>query len=411
MRVALYLLQIPSMLIVLYLDVLSVAAVVWRRSPPPASRRRRFAILIPAHDEEVLLPRALRSIAELDYPHSLYDVHVVADNCTDHTAALAAAHGAMVHERRNERLVGKGYALSWLLSRLQGGDHSYDAYVVVDADSVVSANFLQVMNRCLERGDTVIQAYYGALNRDETWSTALRYAALALFNGLRPRGRDALGLSAGLHGNGMCFRSDILDRFGWAAFALAEDAEFHLTLIEAGLNVSYSPEATVLAEMPVTLSQAKSQNLRWERGRLQMVRDRARHLLWTGIRQGNVRQLDAVTEQLIPPLSVLSGGTVMALLLTTLARVRGPRRLAMAVLLGQVGYVMTGLLLVRAEPRIYLSLLRAPLWMVWKLWVYLSAASRIGDSEWIRTTRLPGATPGSEHMSSAAVQTGSLREA
>lgn len=387
MRRALVLFQVPLALMVLYLDLLSLAAVLWRRAPAPVSPRRRFALLVPAHDEELLLPRLLDSLGRLDYPLELYAVHVVADNCADRTAELAASAGAMVHERRDSRLRGKGYALRWLLTRLLEDGATSDAYVVFDADSVVSANFLGVMNAHLERGDAVIQSYYGVLNGEDTWPAALRYAAMALFNGLRPRGRDALGLSAGLRGNGMCFAAHIIERFGWEAFTLAEDAELHLQLVSAGIRVTYAPEATVLAEMPTRLREAQSQNVRWERGRLQMLRTFGPRLLAEGLRTRNPILLDAVAEQLVPPLSVLTGGTACAFALTGALRVPVARRLALLVLLGQAGYVVTGLRMVRAGPRTYAALLWAPLYVVWKLWIYAISAIGIRRGGWVRTSR------------------------
>src|SRR5919201_6397569 len=254
LRLALILVQVPTALMVLYLDVLSVAATLWRRAPHPSSPRHRFAILVPAHNEEQLLPRLLQSINALDYPRALYDTHVVADNCTDRTAAVAAAAGATAHERADVHRRGKGYALRWLVSRVAESGASYDAYVIVDADSVLSANFLGVLNAHLARGDQAIQSYYGVLNREDSWPAALRYVALALFNGLRPRGRDALGLSTGLRGNGMCFAAPIMKRFGWETFTLAEDVEFHFQLVGADTRVMYAPAASVVVEMPASLA-------------------------------------------------------------------------------------------------------------------------------------------------------------
>jgi len=387
LRFALILLQIPGALMVLYLDLLSVAAVLWRRSPAPIAPRARFAVLIPAHDEELLLPRLLESLSALEYPRALYDVHVVADNCTDRTAEVAAEGGALVFKRQDEARRGKGYALQALLEHLQGAGARYDAYVIVDADSTVSPNLLDVMNRHLTRGDTVVQCYYGVLNGDASWPATLRYAAFVLFNGLRPRGRDALGLSAGLRGNGMCFAAAVLDRFGWGAFTLAEDAEFHLELVEAGLKVAYAGEATVLAAMPASLRNAHSQNTRWERGRLQLLRAFGPRLLAEGLRRRDLARLDALAEQLVPPLSVVTGTTAFFFVLTTALRVRGARGLAFVVLLGQAGYVVTGLRLFRAAPRVYAALLLAPIYILWKVWVYVVAALGIKDSRWVRTSR------------------------
>jgi len=389
LRAALVLVQAPGALMVLYLDLLSVAAILWRRAPAPTERRARFAVLAPAHDEEALLPTLLRSLEALEYPRDRYDVHVVADNCTDRTAAVAAEGGAIVFERRDEARRGKGYALQALLAHLRADGRRYDAYVVVDADSTVSANFLDAMNRRLAQGDAVVQCHYGVLNKDASWPATLRYVAFVLYNGLRPRGRDALGLSAGLRGNGMCFAASVIERFGWDSFTLAEDVEFHLRLVEAGLRVAYAPEATVLAAMPSSLRGSRSQNVRWERGRLQLLRAFGPRLLVDGVRLRDPARLEALAEQLVPPLSVLTGVTTLLLALTTVLRARGARGLALAVALGQVGYVVTGLRLARASPRAYLALVMAPVYVLWKVAVYVAAAAGIGDSRWVRTPRDP----------------------
>src|ERR1700692_2797836 len=91
--------QAPIALMVLYLDVLAAAATLWRPGVRLVPPQHRFAVLVPAHNEELLLPRLLQSLAALEYPRSLYDVHVVADNCTDGTAAVALSAGALTHER------------------------------------------------------------------------------------------------------------------------------------------------------------------------------------------------------------------------------------------------------------------------------------------------------------------------
>ncbi len=387
LRIALVLAQLPAALMILYLDLLTVAALRWRRAPAPVAPSRRFAILVPAHDEELLLPRLLESLAALAYPCDRYEVCVVADNCTDRTAALARVASGRVYERHDDQLRGKGYALRWLLEQLRADGCAYDAYVVIDADTVVSPNLLDAMAAYLERGDQVVQCYYGVRNRDAAWSATLRYAALALFNDLRPRGRDALGLSAGLRGNGMCFAAAVLDRFDWESFALAEDAEFHLRLVDAGLRVAYAPGAQVLAEMPTTLRQAHSQNVRWERGRLQMLRAWGPRLLATGLARRDATRLDAIAEQLTPPLSALTALVVAPLLVATALPARAARRLATALALGEVAYVLAGLRLVGAQPRAYLTLLLAPVYIAWKLGVYVVAALGLGDERWVRTAR------------------------
>jgi cellulose synthase/poly-beta-1,6-N-acetylglucosamine synthase-like glycosyltransferase len=390
MEILIVILQFPLALMVLYLDVLSVAAVLKRNVPASVPPRSRFALLVPAHNEERQLPRLLKTFNALDYPRALYDVHVVADNCTDRTALTASAAGAVVHERHDTRLLGKGYALQWLLEQLGNAHSYYDAYVVVDADSVVSANLLTVMNDYVARGDRVVQCYDGVLNRQESWVSAISYVALALFNNLRPRGRDALGLSVGLRGNGMCFTSNIIERFGWEVFGLAEDHAYHVQLVSAGVRVRYAAEASVLAEQPTSLGQAYSQSVRWERGRFQLMSWR---FLVQGFRQRDPAQLDALAEQIVPPFSVLTGAIGVTFLLTAVLHMLVPFLVASLSVLGEVAYVCIGLRLVRAGRSVYLALLAAPVYVAWKLWTVAIAAARPKDDLWVRTTRAKEEAP------------------
>ena len=144
-----------------YLVFLTVAALFARRRGPQAGPgRRRFAVLVPAHNEELLIGRLLRNLHELEYPEGGFDVHVVADNCTDETATRARWLGARVHERFDRTARSKGHALRWLLQRVVALEEGYDAYVVLDADSVVDRNFLRAMDARLEAGSRVVQAYY-----------------------------------------------------------------------------------------------------------------------------------------------------------------------------------------------------------------------------------------------------------
>src|SRR5262249_35179285 len=131
-----------------------------RWTPP----RTRFAVLVPAHDEELLIRRVVGSVQAIDYPPELYTLHVIADNCTDRTAELARGMGAVVHERHDLEHRGKGYALRWLFGQLLADPASGDAFVIVDADSLVNRGFLRALDRRLRAGAVAIQAYDTVLN-------------------------------------------------------------------------------------------------------------------------------------------------------------------------------------------------------------------------------------------------------
>lgn len=378
-----------------YLLVLTLAAACAgprARRPTATAAQHRFAILIPAHNEEALIGRLLDNLGQLEYPRDRYEVCVVADNCDDQTADLARARGASVFERFSQTERAKGFALRWLLEQLgaQGGE--YDAYVVLDADSVVSPNFLRSMDARLAAGSLVIQAHYSVLNASESTLAGLRSAALAAVHYLRPMGRLVLGLSCGLKGNGMCFAASVIRRFGWDWYTLAEDVEFHLALVRQGIRVDFAPEASVMADMPVTLRQAASQNDRWERGRLQLVREHVPGLILDGLRRRSAVRLDAAIEQLIPPLSVpfaLGWGCLVAGL-----GLGSPLALGLAVvgLGGQVVYLLAALALVGAPRSAYVALGSAPVYIAWKLGLYAQALVGARTTQWVRTARTPSGT-------------------
>jgi hypothetical protein len=335
-----------------------------------------------------VLPRLLASLHGLDYPHELFDVCVVADNCTDATATIARAQGALAFERHDAERRGKGYALQWLLDRLAEGDRSYDACVVLDADCTVSPNFLRAMNGRLDGGARVVQGYYTVLPVRGTRAEALREGALALVHYLRPAAKTALGASCGLKGTGMCFTQDVIERFGWPSAGLAEDVEFHLTLVAAGIRVTFAAEAVVRAEMPASLQGSRTQNLRWEAGRLATVRRQAGPLLARGLRRRDVAALDAALEQIVPPLSVpvaLAGVVLAAGIALQLPVVW---MTAAALLAIQVAYVLAGLLLARVPLRVYRALAHAPVYIGWKALLYARALTGTGrPGHWVRTER------------------------
>ena len=382
---------------ILYLCILSASAII------AVKKRKRentgsllespghsFAILIPAHNEEAVLSMLLESLARLTYPKDLYTVYVVADNCTDNTASLARASGeAHVYERYDEVKRGKGYALNWLLQKLEEDRLIYDAYVILDADSVVEPSFLQLMTRELKRGARALQAYYTVLNATDSPSTALRWIALTLVNYVRPLGRNALGGSSTLTGNGMCFSRVLLEQFPWEAFALAEDYQYYLRLVKHGERVRYVPEAVVRSQMPTTFAQMHSQDVRWEASERDEKKWRfALGLLAAGLRNRDFVRLEAVAELLTPPLSLLASSSLLILIAALFLWWPLTLLFSFALLCGLACYIGTAMYLLRPPRAVYKAFLHAPGFMLWKIWVILVLRrSPKHTSEWVRTSR------------------------
>lgn len=388
-----------------YLGVVTVAGVVAnrrarRRGSPTEPPTTRFAILVPAHDEEGVIGATVSSMVGIDYPAALFSVHVVADNCTDGTAAEARGAGATVHERDAPDDRGKGAALNWLHDELVAGGDPIDAFVVVDADTYVDRGFLAAMDRALGDGAPVAQGFYDVHEAGESAAASLRAAALACRHHLRPLGRNALGASCGLFGNGMVFTSAVLAERRWSGH-LTEDLEMQVDLLLDGVPVRYVPDARLHAEMPDALDASVTQHQRWEAGRIQVFRSSMPRLLGgvlRGPRGRRLAALDAAFDVAVPPLSVLVADQVLALAATTgallLAPGRGRRRRAVinAVTAGAlVAHVLAGLRSVDAPASTYRALASAPRLVVWKLGLWLRLVGDDSDVEWTRTARNPTA--------------------
>lgn len=384
---------------VAYLCILSCSALISARkrasevahyasNQEPA--QTRFAILIPAHNEEMILGILLKSLSQLDYPQNLYTVYVIADNCTDTTAQLAGQFdGVQVYERFDEVKRGKGYALNWIWQQLE--NHPQDAYIILDADSVVVPTFLRSMDRELARGAKALQACNTVLNVTESPGTALRWVALTLMNHVRPLGRNGIGGSSTLTGNGMCLSRDILARYPWQAFGIAEDYQYYLTLVQHSERVRYVPEAIVRSQMPTTFAQMRTQDVRWEAAEPQQSQwHTALQLLRTGLSTKSFVLIDAMLELLTPPLSFMVASCLLAFVASLL--LRSPLEIIFSniILAGLAYYIATALYLLQAPRAVYKALLHAPGFILWKLWVYfVLSRSRKHNHEWVRTARTP----------------------
>lgn len=387
-------------------------------TPAPA-----LVVVIPAHNEEVVIEATLASLAAQTYPATAFEVVVVADNCTDPTAALARAAGATVLERTDTERRGKGYALEWAIQQLLARPEKPDAVVVVDADTKVAPDFLTVLSGELFAGVApedrashrcALQGRYGVLNGGESWRAALMEGAFELVNHVKPLGRSTQGFTVGLKGNGMGFTRAVLEAAPWSGNSITEDIDYGLDLLlNHGLVVGYAPEAVVRAQMPNTGQQAASQRARWERGRYRLLRERAPQLFLAGLKRGDSRLIDAALDLVIPPLAELAALHAAWAGLTALCFSMGVlvpvwMLLVPFSLLLYGAYIFGGLKVSGARPEVYSALLRAPFYALWKFALYALVRLKGGRKrkaeplEWVRTERTPMAEERKKTLEDAA---------
>ncbi|BAK81250.1 glycosyltransferase family 2 protein [Candidatus Arthromitus sp. SFB-rat-Yit] len=249
-----------------YLAISILGLLLKNRKNKKLDKKNRFAIVIAAHDEEKVISNSLKSLKGLNYDKEFYDVFVVADNCTDKTKEYSLAQGALVYERFDDNNKGKGYALEWMFNKIFDMGDRYSAIIVLDADNIVSPNFLTEMNTKLNNGYKVIQGYIDSKNPNDNWLTMSYSIAFWSNNRLFQLCRDNLGLSCQLSGTGFCLDIETLKKVGWGATCLTEDLEFTCKLIMNNMRVVFAYKAVVYDEKPLTLKQSWNQRKRWMQG-------------------------------------------------------------------------------------------------------------------------------------------------
>jgi cellulose synthase/poly-beta-1,6-N-acetylglucosamine synthase-like glycosyltransferase len=375
-----------------YLLLLLFAARDATRRPATApaghsEARLRFVVLIPAHDEQAGIQATLVSLASCHYPVDRRRTIVIADNCTDRTAHCVRRAGVEVWERDDQTKRGKGFALSWALQRLQTGGEDFDVVVILDADCLVSPNILSAMEAYVRRGADAVQVSNAVGNPDASHASALRFAAFALMNTVRPLGKQQLGLSCGLFGTGMAFTRELLRREPWNAAGLAEDGEYHMRLVQAGERAQFVPNAWVSSAMPTSFAGSSSQQARWEYGRLQIARRWSPKLVATGFAKRDIVRVHAGLECLIPPQSLIAVGSLGSTLAGLLLGSRRLVRLSVVTLVAQLGFVLAGLRLLRVPASVYRALLVAPALIAGKVVLYGRLLAGRSPTTWVRTKR------------------------
>ena len=295
-----------------FYQLLYIVVPLWKK--PKAHKPEilhRYGVLIAARNEERVIGCLLDSIREQDYPDDLVDIFVVADNCSDATARTARERGAVVYERYNETMVGKGYALDYLLRRMEEDGMVYDGYLVFDADNLLQKDYITQINRAFSDGYEIVTSYRNAKNYGDSWiSSGCGLWFLRETAGLNEP-RHLLGTSCAVSGTGFLFSRKVLEEnHGWPFHLLTEDVEFSAVEILKGRRIGFCGAAEYFDEQPVDLRQSVRQRLRWSKGYLQVMARYGGALLRGCFRKGGFACFDMLMS--IMPAIVLGCTGVLA---------------------------------------------------------------------------------------------------
>ncbi|PKO74020.1 MAG: glycosyl transferase [Betaproteobacteria bacterium HGW-Betaproteobacteria-15] len=312
-----------GLLLILFLPVLLFSLQVllslplFGRKPAAiaASARPSIAVLVPAHNESAGILPTLQAIqARLQAGDRLL---VVADNCTDDTAELAASAGAEVIERHDSARRGKGYALDYGVRYLEFSPP--DVLIIVDADCMVHGDSLQLLARqCLQTNSPAQAMYLMQSPVGAGLKTRVAEFAWAVKNRARPLAYQRCGLPCQLMGTGMAFPWELIQAAELASGHIVEDLKLGLDFAAAGHAPQLCSEALVTSVFPANTDGAQSQRTRWEHGHLGMILTDGPWYFASALRTMNGRLLALVLDMCVPPLALL---TLLVVLLALLAAV------------------------------------------------------------------------------------------
>ncbi len=388
-------LQIILFLFMMYFFLIGFCG-MWRRHEDKImTPSKKFAVLIAAHNEHNVVGQLIKNLHDQHYPKELYDIYVIADNCSDDTAAIARAEGAIVCERFDNERKSKGYALEWMFDRLfkmERDGKIYDAVAIFDADNLVHPQFLMEMNNRLLKGDRIIQGFLDAKNPYDTWVAGTFAIAFWVIDHVSHLAKTNIGLSAVLGGTGMCITIDVLKKYGWRATCLTEDMEFTMKSLAEGIKTTWAHDAIVYDEKPLTFKQSWTQRKRWAQGQFDVAHRFIPKMLVEGWRRKDIRIWDGCIYLLQPHFLMLSAFFILISYIqlafepfyTNIWSIL-PSTLMTAIMIGQYLLPMIILIKVRAKLKSWLYMLLYPLFIYsWIPIIFIGFLKR-NDHEWSHT--------------------------
>lgn len=347
--------------------------------------------LVPAHNEESVIGDCIQSLLAQDYPSHMRSVVVIADNCSDGTAKVAGDLGAECLVRTAADRPGKPHAIAWALESV-GDLARWEACVIVDADSLVPADFAAKLSGHAPLRTRLVQPYNTISNPTATWLTRLgAVLGRARYEVEYPL-RQAAGLNCPLTGNGMCLGTDLLARDGWQAFSLTENWEIYADYTTRGVETALVNDARIYSVETESMAASRTRRSRWSRGRLQVLHGYWKKILTTTrISWHQKLNLFADLSGLPPTIHALASVGLAASFFFVFADGVTTQYLGAVALASALPLVSTSAIALVKDPepaKATLALLALPLYVVWRGWLLLDSLFTNRESVWRKTERV-----------------------
>ena len=367
--------------------LLQVLAAIFLKKPSPimlqVDNRPIIAVLMPAHNESLVITQTIQSI--MPQLKSQDQLLVVADNCSDDTAAIARNLGATVIERTSQNERGKGYALDYGLQHLKA--NSPQIVLIIDADCMVENDAINKLASACVVYQRPIQALY-LMESQPNASLKARIAAFAWLvkNKVRPLGFKALGLPCQLMGTGMAFLWEDIIKVNLASGHIVEDMKLGADLSRMNKAPLFLPDALVTSIFPPTAEATNTQRTRWEHGHLSMILTEAPRLFFEAIKTKNSQMLCLALDLIVPPLVSLLLACAVILIISLVFSIKLASVLSTVLLLALISAVLLAWSFFGRHIISFKQLCYAPIYALVKIPIYIKFFFN-RQVEWVRSKR------------------------
>lgn len=265
----------------------------------------RIAVVIPAHNEEDVIYDTVKLLERQKYPRDMFDVYVIADNCTDKTIELATKAGAKVYIHNDDdpkhHIV--GYALKYGFEQLLKEGIEYDYIIRLDADNHVNDEFFSLMNDAYNSGAKIARPYESALNMTQSGFTKACGLYYIFDSRCSSRCRERLHLDAHVNGPGSLTAFETIKRIGgYDTVTMCEDTEFNFKRMFEKYRCHFVEDAVVYEDLPSTFKDTLARNKRLGAGNTRLLIRYTPKLLFYTFRNLNISFLENWLTYLFIPI-------------------------------------------------------------------------------------------------------------
>lgn len=263
--------------------ILTIAGYTWylRQSSKPTPQLPVevpfVSILVPAHNEGIVIVKTVLSLLSFDYPQDKYEVIVINDNSSDNSAQLLSnlqdefgkKRLKVINTDKTNGGKGKSNALNIGLKYAQGSVIS-----IYDADNTPETPALRILVAELLADDGLAAVIGKFRTRNKNASLLTRFINIETlsFQWMAQAGRQQLFHLCTIPGTNYVIRRSVIEKVGgWDVKALAEDTEISFRVYQMGYRIKFQPRAVTWEQEPQTLDVWFHQRKRWVEGNIYVI--------------------------------------------------------------------------------------------------------------------------------------------